>query len=213
MTILALKADPSPKESNFMFHDIDKNILARMAYLEKLDSDDRADGTPRLKRLRQIPPETGRFLALMALNAPEGDIVEIGTSAGYSTLWLTLAAGKTGRRVITFEILEDKIKLAQETFRLAGVEDIVELVGGDAGKFIPDYKNIPFCFLDAEKEDYGKFYDMIIPRMVSGGLLIADNAINHRETLKPMINRALTDNRVDAVVVPIGKGELVCRKI
>ena len=54
--------------------------------------------------------------------------------------------------------------------------------------------------------------NLVIPRLVPGGLLIADNAINHAATLQPMLNRALADNRVDALVVPIGKGELVCRK-
>ena len=60
-------------------------------------------------------------------------------------------------------------------------------------------------------DDY-ECYENIIPRMVSGGILVADNAINHYESLKPMIDRALSDERVDALVVPIGKGELVCRK-
>lgn len=72
---------------------------------------------------------------------------------------------------------------------------------------------IAFCFLDAEKEVYGECYELVIPRLVAGGLLIADNAINHRETLQPMLERALADERVDALIVPIGKGELLCRKL
>jgi predicted O-methyltransferase YrrM len=60
---------------------------------------------------------------------------------------------------------------------------------------------------------YAECYEAVIPRLVKGGLLVADNAISHRETLKPMLDRALTDERVDALVVPIGKGELVCRKV
>ena len=72
--------------------------MTRMRILEEQDAADRVDGTPRLERLRQIPPETGRFLALMLAGAPQGEVLEIGTSAGYSTLWLTL----TGRPVTTF---------------------------------------------------------------------------------------------------------------
>jgi caffeoyl-CoA O-methyltransferase len=184
-----------------------------MRYLERVDTEDRIDGTTRLQRLRQIPPETGRFLALLAANTPEGSMLEIGTSAGYSTLWLALACEASSRRITTFELLPEKASLAKETFRIAGVEKWVELVEGDAGPFIPDYGQIAFCFLDAEKEVYEACYEEIIPRLVPGGLLVADNAINHRETLQPMLDRAAADERVDSLVVPIGKGELICRKI
>ncbi len=67
-----------------MFHNIPKPIRDRMEFLEETDTRDRQDGTPRLERLRQIPPKTGRLLALMAASAPQGEFVEIGTSAGYS---------------------------------------------------------------------------------------------------------------------------------
>ncbi len=60
---------------------------------------------------------------------------------------------------------------------------------------------------------YGDCYDLIVPRMVSGGILVADNAISHRETLEPMLQMALNDKRVDALIVPVGKGELVCRRL
>ena len=63
-----------------------------------------------------------------------------------------------------------------------------------------------------QKEVYGDCYEAVIPNMVSGGLLVADNAINQQETLKPILDRALRDNRVDALIVPVGKGELLCRK-
>jgi caffeoyl-CoA O-methyltransferase len=195
-----------------MFRNIPAPILQRMTYLEAIDARDRTDGTPRLKRLRQIPPETGRFIALLAATSPEGRIVEIGTSAGYSTLWLALACRETNRKLTTFEILDEKVVLAGETFEAAGVGDVVELIHADALDHLDDIKEISFCFLDAEKESYAECYEAVIPNMVSGGLLVADNAINHQETLQPMIDRALSDERVDAVIAPIGKGELVCRK-
>lgn len=196
-----------------MFHHIKPAILKQMQYLEELDARDRQDGTPRPQRLRQIPPETGRFLALLAASVPEGTMIEIGTSAGYSTLWLALAGELLGRKIITFEVLPEKVALARETFRLAGVEHLVKLVEGDARQHLADFDRIAFCFLDAEKEIYTGCYDAIVPRLVSGGLLVADNAINHRETLQPMLDRALSDPRIDALIVPIGKGELLCRKI
>lgn len=195
-----------------MFHQIPEAMAARMRDLERLDAADRLDGTPRPQRLRQIPPETGRFLALLARMAPPGLIVEVGTSAGYSTLWLALACRDAGRRLTTYEVLPEKVTLAQATFALAGVEEVVDLVVGDARSHLAELEGIAFCFLDAEKEVYADCYELVVPRLVPGGLLVADNAINHAETLQPMIDRALADERVDALVVPIGKGELVCRR-
>lgn len=195
-----------------MFHEIPQKILSRMRELEEIDRRDRGDGTPRLQRLRQVPPETGRFIAMLAAVAPDGDCIEIGTSAGYSTLWLALACRITGRKVTTFEILQEKANLAEATFAAAGVGDVVRLVRGDALDLLANYNEIGFCFLDAEKEVYGRCYEEVVPRLVSGGILVADNATNHQATLQPMLDRALRDERVDALIVPIGKGELLCRK-
>lgn len=196
-----------------MLHTVPREILERMRYLEQLDAQDRQDGSSLLQRLRQIPPETGKFLVLVAASAPPGTYLEIGTSAGYSTLWLALACRELGRRLTTFEVLEEKVRLARETFRSARVEDVVDLVLGDAREYLHNYTDVSFCFLDAEKNQYLECYEALIPNMVSGGLLVADNAISHQDPLKPFLDRALGDKRVDSLIVPIGKGELVCRKI
>jgi predicted O-methyltransferase YrrM len=195
-----------------MFNDIPEQIQSRMKYLEAIDTNDRIDGTPKLQRLRQIPEETGKFIALLLASSPQGTALEIGTSAGYSTLWLALACRESNRNITTFEILEEKADIAKETFHDSSVEDVVQLIVGDARDHIQHYADIAFCFLDAEKDVYSDCYEQVIPNMVKGGVLVADNAINHKETLQPFIDRALTDERVDAMVVPIGKGELVCRK-
>lgn len=195
-----------------MFGDIPQRVLERMRELERIDARDRSDGTERLARLRQIPPETGRFIALVAASAPAGRWIEIGTSAGYSTLWLALACRLVGRRITTFEVLGEKAALARETFEAAGVGDVVELVHGDALDHLHECRDVGFCFLDAEKEVYSACYEAVVPRMVSGGMLVADNAINHAHVLRPMLERALSDDRIDGLVVPIGKGELVCRR-
>jgi caffeoyl-CoA O-methyltransferase len=195
-----------------MFHTIRPAILNRMQYLEQLDARDREDGTPRNQRLRQIPVETGRFLALLAAGAPEGAYLEIGTSAGYSTLWIAMACEKLGRSVTTFELLPEKAAMARETFRLAEVQSVVTLIEGDARSYLSKYETIAFCFLDAEKEVYADCYEAVIPRLSPGGWLVADNAISHRDDLQPMLDRALLDERVDALIVPIGKGALVCRR-
>lgn len=195
-----------------MFHDIPDRVLDRMDELERRDREDRSDGTPHLDRLRQVPRDTGRFLALWAASAPDGLCIEIGTSAGYSALWLALACRATGRTLVTFEVLPAKARLARQTFERAGVEDVVVLVEGDVLELGRDLERVGFCFLDAEKEIYGDCYDAVVPRLVPGGILIADNAISHREALQPMLERALSDDRVDAMICPMGTGELVCRK-
>jgi caffeoyl-CoA O-methyltransferase len=195
-----------------MFNEIPRSVLDRMHVLEQRDSQDRADGTTRMERLRQIPPETGRFIALWAAASPGGSIIEVGTSAGYSTLWLALACRATGRTITTFEILPDKARLARETFEQAEVRDVVNFVETDFFQRDVEIGEVGFCFLDAEKEVYSACYEEIVPKLVPGGILIADTAIRHHGDLQPMLDRALVDARVDAMIVPIGTGELVCRK-
>jgi caffeoyl-CoA O-methyltransferase len=195
-----------------MFNDIPAPVQLTMHELENIDRQDRLDGTARLERLRQIPPETGRFISLLAASSPEGSWIEIGTSAGYSTLWLSLACRERGQTITTFEIMASKSHLARSTFAAAGVDDVVTLVQDDFLTYVDQLGDIGFCFLDAEKELYQACYEAVVPRLVPGGLLVADNAISHHDDLAPMLRTALEDPRVDAVVVPIGKGELVCRK-
>jgi len=196
-----------------VFNSLPPPIQQRMAFLEAQDQRDRSDGTPQDERLRQIPPETGRLLALLASAAPQGALLEIGASAGYSALWLSLACRQNQRRLTTFELSSSKASLAAETFRLAEVEPWVELVNDDALAHLANYPQIAFCFLDTEKVLYQPCYDLVAPRLVSGGWLVADNVISHAEELQPFRDRALHDQRLDAAIVPIGKGLLICRKI
>lgn len=192
--------------------DIPKPILDRMNYLEERDARDRKDGTPQLKRLRQIPAETGMLLAILAASAPRGPVLEIGTSGGYSALWLSLACKQRGNQLITYELLPDKVALARETFSKAEVEDSIGLVHGDARSHLKEWDEIAFCFLDVEKEMYAEIYKAIVPRLVVGGLLVADNVISHKDELSAFIEHARKDKSVDATVLPVGKGLLVCAK-
>ncbi len=196
-----------------MFHNIPAKIQSRMKYLEEIDKRDRVNGTERLKRLRQIPPETGKFLAMLACGCPQGNFIEIGTSAGYSTLWLSLAAKEKGFKITTFEKLPEKIALAKETFKSAEIEEYVDLKEGDALEYLKKIDNISFCFLDAEKEIYEECYEIIKDKIIQNGMIVADNAINHYETIKPMIDKVMKNTKFDSLIVPIGKGELICRRI
>lgn len=183
-----------------------------MQYLERIDATDRTDGTPAPPRLRQVGPDTGRLLAILAASAPTDDAIEVGTSAGYSTMWLSLGCHITGARLTTFEILPRKIALARETLDLCHLEDSVRLVADDAREHLASFPAIAFCFLDAEKAIYGECYEEIVPRLVPGGLLVADNATSHESALRSMLTHVEKDERVDAMIVPIGNGLLLCRK-
>jgi predicted O-methyltransferase YrrM len=185
-----------------------------MRYLEGLDASQRSGPpVPRPQRLSQVPPEIGKFLAIVAAGAPAGTCVEIGTSAGYSTLWIALACRAKGRTIHTYELLESKAALARETFRAAGVEPLVELIVGDVQKTFRSDGGIAFCFLDAEKSIYPACYELVLPHLVTGGILIADNVLSHRETLQAFVDNVSADPRVDATVLDTAKGQLFCRKL
>jgi caffeoyl-CoA O-methyltransferase len=196
-----------------VFHNMPEVVRNVMKHLEERDKQDRLDGTPHSLRLRQIPRETGQLLAILAASAPPGTYLEIGTSGGYSTLWLGVACRELGRRITTIEISEEKARHARRAFAAAGLDAAIECVTGDARELLKCYSNISFCFLDADKDVYSDCYEEIVARMVSGGLLVADNILSHAGVLESFTERALHDNRVDALVIPIGTGELLCRKI
>jgi predicted O-methyltransferase YrrM len=196
-----------------VFHDIPESIKKRMQYLERLDARHRRTRIKQFDRLRQVPPATGRFLAMTAASAPDGAVLEIGTSGGYSGMWLSLACRATGRELTTFEIDDLKFTLAAETFRKAGVGDVVVQVKGDARKHLRRYRQVGFCFLDAEKDHYQGCFDLVVPNLVKGGILVADNIISHQETLGRMVRKTMRDKRVDTMIVPIGSGLLLCRKV
>lgn len=195
-----------------MFHNISDAVLKRMRELEQKNTNDKRAGVPPFERLRQIPPITGRFLALTAAAAPDGDYIEVGTSGGYSALWLSLACRALGRTLTTFELAEPKLELAAETFRVAGIDDIVTIVPGDARDNLAEHGNVSFCFLDTEKTLYEDCYELVVPNMVEGGVLIADNMVSHAGDLAGFLDRAESDLRVDSMVVPIGEGLLIARK-
>jgi len=196
-----------------MFHNVPDMMLQRMQEMERRDVIDRTNGTPITERLRQIPPETGKFLALLCASSPKGNVIEIGTSGGYSSMWLSLACRVRGDPLTTFEILPNKVELARETFRTAGIENIIQLVQGDARQMVGQSHQIAFCFLDAEKDIYSDCYEKVVPNLVRGGLLAADNVLSHKDDLNSFVEQAQGDPRVDALTVPIGKGVLLCRKI
>ncbi len=195
-------------------HLVPPPVRAAMASLEARDRADRIDGTPRSRRLRAIAPEVGPFLLTLALSNRSRTIVEIGTSAGYSTLWLAVAAQQTDGRVITFEIDPAKVELARATFAAAEVGDRVELRPVDGAVGLAALSaTADLVFLDAEKEDYLRLLEPAVEALRPGGLLIADNLISHAADLADFRETALADPRLGGLVVPIGRGELIAVRL
>jgi predicted O-methyltransferase YrrM len=192
---------------------IDARARAVLDELERHDAREREQGAPREQRLRQVTPEVGRFLHTLVLATRPRSIVEIGTSGGYSTVWLATAARVVGADVVTLEIDPAKVGRATASLREAGVDGVATIVEGDAFAYLRERrKPLDFVFLDAEKEDYTAFLELIVPLLPAGGLLVADNLTSHAEELAEFRRRAESDPRLSAVVVPIGRGELIAAR-
>lgn len=123
-----------------------------------------------------VPPADGRMLRLLTAAAGAKNAVEIGTSTGYSGLWLSLALGSTGGRLTTFEADAGRAATAREHFRSAGVEGIVTVVEGDARANVKRLnETIDVLFLDADKESYIEYFNQLLPLVRPGGLILAHN--------------------------------------
>lgn len=123
-----------------------------------------------------VPMDDGRLLRLLAETMGAKHVVEIGTSNGYSSLWLLLALRTTGGKLTTFEIDPDKVKLAADNFKKAGMEKLVTIIEGDAHKEVAKIKEpIDILFLDADKEGYLDYLNKLLPLVRSGGLIISHN--------------------------------------
>lgn len=185
-----------------------------MHRLEARDADDRINGTPRAERLRAIRPEVGELLLTLALGTRATTIVEIGTSGGYSTLWLAVAARENRGRVTTFEVDPAKVEIAKTTLADAGVGDIVDLRHEDGARGLSSFAGTAdLVFMDSEKEDYQPFLGVVVDALRPGGMLVADNLTSHAGDLEGFRSAALAHPRLVGLVVPIGRGELVAVKL
>lgn len=182
--------------------------------MERQDAGERERNVARAVRLRQITPDVGRLLHTLVLAARPRAIIEIGTSGGYSTIWLATAARDVGASVTTLEIDPVKVRLANANLHAAGVDDVATVAEGDAFAHLRTRAEpADFVFLDAEKEDYLAFFELIVPLLPPGGVLVADNLLSHAGDLAPFRDRALAHQELSAVVVPIGRGELLAVKL
>jgi caffeoyl-CoA O-methyltransferase len=188
-----------------VFHDISPQMQQVMRALEEqLERDQRS--------LRSVDSDVARVLSLLAMSAPQGVFLELGSSGGYSSLWLSLAARARGVTLTTVDLDEKKVALARENISRAGAGASVQVFHGDALDYATRFEEIAFCFSDIEPpESNAKVYEKVVPRLVPGGWLVIDNVTSPR-VQKDLLNRAEKDPRVDCVLLPFPKGDLICRK-
>ena len=153
-----------------------------------------------------IPPDTGEFFYMLVLISKAKNILEVGTSNGYSTIWLAEAAKQNKGKVTTIEIAEHKIHIAEENFKRAKLKNI-KIIKGDALKEILKLKGkYDFLFLDAVKEDYINYIKLAYPKLAKGAVIVADNAIMFGKFMKDYFLYVENHKNLRSVLVPIGSG-------
>ena len=193
---------------------MDSALLTLLEQLARFGSDNDARETERPKRMLNITADTGRLLWVLVRAVRATRILEIGTSNAFSTIWLADAARETGGRVTTLELLPSKVALARENLRLAGLADHVDIREGRAADTLPTLPG-PFdlVFLDANRPDYLQYLELVVPKLVPGGLLVADNVVSHAAELGEYLARVKSDPRLFSVTIPIGNGEEISFKL
>ena len=140
-----------------------------------------------------VTTREGRVLRQLTEALGAKRVVEIGTSSGYSTIWLALAVRSTGGKVFTHEIDPEKIKIASANFKKAGLDDVITIIEGDAHKTLEQHKEpIDVLFLDAEKKGYVDYLEKLLPLVRPGGLILGHDM--HRPTPDPRYIEAITKN-------------------
>lgn len=193
--------------------------LSRDELLRELEEQDRRERTqnlPREQRARSITREVGHFLALLIRAADSRTILEIGSSIGYSTLWLGLAAETTGGTVTALEHAAWRADQARDHVARAGLQGVVTVHTAEAASFLENSgrgREFDFVFLDAEKTDYAQHLEAVYPRVAQGGLIVADNAVSHAADLADFLAAMRSHPQLESVVVPLGRGEAVGLKV
>ena len=167
------------------------------------------------KGLLAVSEEDGRFLRVLVAARGAKSILEIGAASGYSGIWLGLGARETGGRVTAIEFDPQRAAEAAANIRKAGLNDVVTVVHGDAFLEIPKVSGtFDVVFLDAWKPDYKKFFDMVFPRLNTGGVFAAHNVINKKSEMEPFLQTILTHPKLFTTIVsPASEGMSVSVKL
>jgi len=182
--------------------------------LEEFGADNDAATTERPRRMLNITRDTGEFLSVLVRATGATRILEIGTSNGYSTIWLADAARATGGAVTTLESSAEKVGLADQAFARAGLASFISLVHVDAGVELQRGADGAYdlIFLDAERSDYVGWWPDLQRLLRPGGLLVVDNATSHAGEMAPFVAIVTADPAFTTCLVPVGKGEFLAAK-
>jgi predicted O-methyltransferase YrrM len=186
---------------------LDDRVRAVLARLAAEDADERARGLPQELRARAVSPTTGQLL--FALVAPQNacEVLEIGGSRGYSTIWLAAGARILGGRVLSLEHDPAKCEAWRRNIDEAGLGEWADLVEGDAKENLAAIEDVfDVVFVDAEKEDYERYFELARPKLEPGGLVVADNVLSHEETLGAYSRARQADPGLESVTVPLDRG-------
>jgi predicted O-methyltransferase YrrM len=193
---------------------MDGALLALLEKLAVLGEDNDARETARPRRMLNITRDTGRLLWILVCATRATRILEVGTSNAFSTIWLADAARATGGRVTTLEVNPDKIALARANLTSAGLADVVDILEGSAAETLATLTG-PFdlVFLDADRPSYLTYLELVVPRLRTGGMLVADNVTSHASELTDYLSRVKSHPQLFTVTVPIGNGEEIAVKL
>ena len=168
------------------------------------------------KNFWNISRVTGEFLYTFIKEANCKNVLEIGTSNGYSGIWLGKALEKTGGHLTTIEFWEKRFSIAQKNFETCKISDRITILQGSAcdvlKNFSKDFK-IDFAFIDANKKEYIKYFELLDPHLVLGGFIACDNVLSHKEKVKPFIDTINNLSNYENVILNLPAGLSFARKV
>lgn len=169
------------------------------------DSQQQARGS----KMLNITRDTGELLAVLVQASGADAVLEIGTSNGYSTLWLAEAVRRLDGRVTTIELDEGKRVMAAANFQRAGLGPWITQLAGEAGALLAELptEGYQLVFLDSDRQHYRTWWPQIRRLLAPRGLLVVDNAISHRDEMAEWMSEVQRDPAFQSTLVPVGKGE------
>ena len=186
---------------------LDERVQAVLERLEREDAGERERGVAREQRARSVAPTTGRFL--FAFVAPQNacEVLEIGGSRGYSSIWFAAGVRMLGGRVLSLEHDPAKCDAWRRNVAEAGLDEWAELIEGDAFESLPAIEDVfDVVFIDAEKDDYERLFALARDKLEPGAVVIADNVLSHEETLGAYSQARQADRILESVTVPLDRG-------
>ncbi len=185
-------------------------------YFDKITEDTLAALEETQKNFWNISRVTGEFLYTLIKTANCKNALEIGTSNGYSGIWLGKALKETGGHLTTIEFWEKRFSIARENFKACQLEDVISIVQGSACdilKNLPEEFKIDFAFIDANKREYIDYFNLIHPHLNTGGFICCDNVLSHEEKTKSFIDAINQHPCYENVVLNLPTGLSLGRKI